>query len=137
MVKMRKWKIEFSKGFLGDLDNMPPEVREEVQKFIKTLAESDDPSKVLGAQRLVFNPTGVSGWYYVGDYPCEWTDIVTKRRKTIATVVTLKHARKDEVKAQPTMKKERDGVWMIIIDVPELTAEIVDAELVKLKERLK
>ena len=134
---MRKWKIEFSKGFLGDLDNLPPEVREKVQAVIKQLAESDDPTKILGAHKLEFNPTGISRWYYVGDYPCQWTDIVDRERTTIATIMTLKEARRDDHRIKPVVKKEPDGVWTIIIDVPELTAEIVDEQLLKLKERMK
>jgi len=69
----------------------------------------------------------------LGEYPCQWDDLLTKELATYATVYTSKEAKKDNLKLGFT--KSKDGVWDIVIAVPLLTKAVVRTMLQKLTKK--
>ena len=67
-------------------------------------------------------------------YLCQWDDLLDKYMKVHATVYTLRNAKKDPPISVPKLgiTKGEDDVWDIIIDVPELTKDIVRNSLKEL-----
>jgi len=68
-----------------------------------------------------------------GEYPCQWDDIVNEKGKTYATIYTLKNARKDEI-TRAGITKKNNGIFDIVVDVPELTKELVQTALKELSK---
>ncbi len=68
-----------------------------------------------------------------GKYPCQWDDIINKKRETYATIYTLKNARGDNI-TKAGITKKKDGIFDIVIDAPELTKELVQTAIKELSK---
>jgi len=54
--KKRKWKVEFDDKFLKDLAKTDDKSLHAIHKAIKSIAESDDPTKVKGVVEVTNVP---------------------------------------------------------------------------------
>jgi hypothetical protein len=71
------------------------------------------------------------------EFPCGWDDLRDSKGRTHVTIYTLEEARRlpqEELDA-PGISHGSDGVWDIVLDVPELTKDLVKRGLVDLSER--
>jgi hypothetical protein len=67
-------------------------------------------------------------------YPCQWDDLVDKNGRVIVTIYTLREKIIDGPSV-PGVKFCEDGIFDIVVDVPELTEEVVAEVLVDLSSR--
>ena len=63
-----------------------------------------------------------------GYYPCSWDDLIDKNMKVKVSVYTLQSAKKDsllKLKKEGVYYDKKDKIYNIVLDVPQLTEEIV------------
>ena len=75
--------------------------------------------------------------YSTSQFPCQWEDLIIKNRqntkKLIATIYTEKEAQKDNLGLG--IKRERDGVYDIVVDALEINNEVVRNALKDLEKK--
>ena len=71
-----------------------------------------------------------------GYYPCSWDDIIDENNKVRVTIYTLQNAKKDSLKLNKggIYYNKEDKIYDIVIDVPELTEEIVKSLIKELSK---
>ena len=57
-------------------------------------------------------------------YPCTWDDLIDDNNKTVVTIQTLESARLEGFES-PGISVGEDGVFDVVVDVPELTEDVV------------
>ena len=67
------------------------------------------------------------------EYPCKWDDLINEQRETYATIYTLKNAREEGI-IKIGITKKKDGIFDIVVDVPELTKELVQTAIKELSK---
>ena len=75
----------------------------------------------------------------LSNYPCQWDDLDdAESLAEIATIYTLAEVKRDEdldLYEEESIREDRDdGVFDIVVDAPELTAEVVQKQLNALGE---
>lgn len=72
-----------------------------------------------------------------GEYPCSWDDLINLKGNTYATIYALEEARRDPEDSlyRTGITKGDDGIWDIIVDVPELTIDAVRHSLKDLSKK--
>lgn len=70
---------------------------------------------------------------YSANYPCQWDDLCVPGGGLFATIQTKLHVDSDpcpgELLPVGINRCEEDGIWDIVVDVPEITNEVVRAAL--------
>ncbi len=69
-----------------------------------------------------------------GQYPCQWDDLIDKNSRIVVTIYTLREKLIDGP-AVPGVKLCEDGIFDIVVDVPELTEKVVVEALAELSSR--
>ena len=59
----------------------------------------------------------------IGEYPCQWDDLINSHKKAIATIYTLEEGKKDNLK--PGITKGKDGIYDIVVHSNEINNEVV------------
>jgi len=67
-----------------------------------------------------------------GEYPCQWDDLIDSKNNAIATIYTLTEGKKDNLK--PGITKGTDGIYDIVVNSKEITAEVVRNALADLEK---
>jgi len=67
-----------------------------------------------------------------GEYPCQWDDLIDSKNNVIATIYTRRKGKKDNQKSGIT--KGTDGIYDIVVNSKEITAEVVRNALVDLEK---
>ena len=71
-----------------------------------------------------------------GYYPCQWDDIIDENNKVRVTIYTLQNAKKDSLKLnkEGIYYNKEDEIYDIVLNIPELTVEIVRGLIKKLSK---
>ncbi len=69
-----------------------------------------------------------------GQYPCQWDDLIDKNGRVVVAIYTLREKLVDGP-AVPGVKLDEDGIFDIVLDVPELNEKVVAEALAELSSR--